>query len=177
MAVEAPPTTVAVSTDRQDLFVRMWAVAALAHVVGNSYQSSLVPTPNPQGVALAVVSAAALAALIRPGRLALAVLAVAVIGSAVVEMPLLGNHWLLAALVSLAYLLSGGRWTGFEPAARLILLVFYGFAERAMRPITELPPADWIVLDIAPGADTLVYDRVDRIDSDVILVEAFTPGG
>ena len=128
MAVQAPSTDLAVSTDRQDLFVRMWAVAALAHVVGNSHQGSLLPTPNAQGIALALVSAAALAALLRPGRLALAVLAVAIVGSAVVEMPLLGNHWLLAALVSLAYLLSGARWGGFEPAARLILLAFYGFA-------------------------------------------------
>jgi hypothetical protein len=63
VAVQAPSTDVAVSTDRQDLFVRMWAVAALAHVVGNSYQGSLLPTPNAQGIALAPCQAYWLPAL------------------------------------------------------------------------------------------------------------------
>ena len=41
---------------------------------------------------------------------------------------MLGNHWLLAGIVSLAYLLTWGQWDSFEPAARVILLLFYGFA-------------------------------------------------
>jgi hypothetical protein len=119
---------VGLATDREHLFVRMWAVAALAHVIGNGWQGDLLPTLDLGGIALAAVSVAALAALLRPGRVPLLVLCATIVASAVVEVPLLGNHWLVAALVSLAYLLAGGRWSGFEPAARLVLLVFYSFA-------------------------------------------------
>ncbi len=127
-AAPALPAAPGRPTDREHLFTRMWAAAALAHVVGNGWQGDLLPSPNAGGLALAAVSVAALAALVRPGRVALLVLSATIVVSAVVEMPVLGNHWLLAALVSLAYLLSGGRWAGFEPAARLILLVVYSFA-------------------------------------------------
>ena len=123
----APPA-VGRSTDRERLFTRMWAVAALAHVVGNGWQGDVLPTPDAGGIALAAVSVAAFAALLRPGRLPLLVLSTTIVVGAIVEVPILGNHWLVAALVSLAYLLSGGRWGGFEPAARLVLLVFYSFA-------------------------------------------------
>lgn len=125
----APPLpAVGRPTDREHLFVRMWAVAALAHVIGNGFNGDLLPTPNVGGVALAAVSVAAVAALLKPGRVPLLVLSATIVVSAIVEMPVVGNHWVVAALVSLAFLLSGGRWPGFEPAARLVLLIFYSFA-------------------------------------------------
>jgi hypothetical protein len=116
------------ATDREHLFMHMWAVATLAHVIGNGWQGDLLPTPNVGGVALAAVAVAALAALVSPGRVPLLVPSATIVVSAVVEMPIVGNHWIVAALVSLAYLLWGGRWSGFEPAARLVLLFFYSFA-------------------------------------------------
>jgi hypothetical protein len=125
-AVAAEPRSA--TAVRETLFIRMWSVAALAHVIGNGHQGDLLPVQDAGGVALAAVSVAALAALLRPSRPAMAVLAVAIIASAVIDVPLLSNHWTLAALVSLAYLLSGARWNGFEPAARLVLLVVYSFA-------------------------------------------------
>ncbi len=109
-----------------------------------------------RGLANVLVGWLAIAVIVRPDhRLARTGLAGAIVVSAVVEAPLIGNHWLLAAAVSLAALLarpwradsnsgsdihsgsdtdsgsethSGGFIERFAPTARVILLVFYSFA-------------------------------------------------
>ena len=112
----------------QRLFVRMWAVAALAHLAGNPFYGDVWPRPSAVGVALLAVGLAAVVVLARPTRRAMFVLAAAVPLSAALEAPVLGNHWLLAAAVSLAYIATAGRWELFTPAARWTLVVFYAFA-------------------------------------------------
>jgi hypothetical protein len=145
-ATEAPApataTTTGRATDQLTLFSVMWAAAAVAHMLGNTRYSP--------GWLILVVGAAALAVWIRPTRLwPLAVLAVAEIASVWAEAPILGNHWLLTGVVGVAYLLSlswGPRdrdtiATRFLPAARLILLCFYGFAAFAKLNSGFLHPA------------------------------------
>jgi hypothetical protein len=112
----------------------MWAVAALLHLVGN--QSVATPT------ATLLLGAGIAIALLRPSRpWAIVPLAVAQLASAWMEAPVLGNHWLVAALVALAALLviarrvvtrvplDGGSTMGdLAPVARWTLLGFYAFA-------------------------------------------------
>ncbi len=113
---------------RHRVFARMWAVAALAHLAGNWRGGDLWPTPSVLGVLLAGLGAAATLVLLAPRRGSTLVLMALVPATAALEAPVLGNHWLLAALVSLGYLLTGGRWPRFEPLARVVLLSFYVFA-------------------------------------------------
>lgn len=93
-------------------------------------------------VVQALVGAAAIAVLLlRRRELPLIVLCAAVPVSAWFEAPLVGNHWVLATAVCLAYLsaaavvaVRGHRgdqlrtWAMFAPAGRLVLLIAYGFA-------------------------------------------------
>lgn len=110
------------------LFARMWAAAALAHLAGNPFYGDVWPRPSVVGVALLAVGVVAVVVLARPGRRAMLVLAAAVLLSAALEAPMLSNHWLLAAAVSLAYIAAAGRGELFAPAARWTLVVFYAFA-------------------------------------------------
>jgi hypothetical protein len=115
-------------TAPERLFARMWAAAALAHLAGNPFYGDVWPRPSAVGVALLAVGVAAVVVLARPSHRAMLVLAAAVPVSAALEAPMLGNHWLLAAAVSLAYVATAGRWESFAPAARWTLVVFYAFA-------------------------------------------------
>jgi hypothetical protein len=115
-------------TARQRVFTRMWGVAVLAHLAGNWYHGDLAPDPTGVGIALTAAGLLATAALVAPRPWAMWGLSVVVPVTVVLEAPVLGNHWLLAGLVSLAFLAAGGRWERFEPAARWILVAFYGFA-------------------------------------------------
>jgi hypothetical protein len=65
---------------------------------------------------------------VRPGRWLLIGASALVVVSVVLEMPVTGNHWLLAGLVSAAILATGGQPSTLFPVARTILLVFYAFA-------------------------------------------------
>lgn len=115
---------------------RWWAIAAFAHVVGAPTTEGMVG----RGLANIAVGWLAIAVIVRPDhRLARTALAAAIVGSALVEAPLIGNHWWLAAAVSAAALAAGawrqdpapgqpGFVRRFAPSARLILLVFYSFA-------------------------------------------------
>lgn len=106
----------------------MWGVAVLAHLAGNWRYDDVWPDPSLIGVLLFAAGIIATLLLLSPNRsLALGLVAVVPV-TVVLEAPALGNHWLLAGFVSLAYLLTWGRWERFEPAARVILLVFYSFA-------------------------------------------------
>lgn len=131
---------------RASLFAVCWALAALFHLAGNP-RPTFLPDSAAFTVVQVAVGVAAVAVLLRPhsvGRLVL--LAGLVPISAWLEAPIVGNHWVLAALISLAYLTAAawGRrtrrtgesswsaadatWAGFAPSARLTLLIAYGFA-------------------------------------------------
>lgn len=110
--------------DRTLIFARLYGVALVAHVVGNWAQPDL---PAPVGWANLVVGILGLWLSIRPEWLIMVASGAAVAFSVVLEMPMTGNHWVLAALVGAAILVtrSEGR---LVTAARWILLVFYTFA-------------------------------------------------
>lgn len=122
------------------LFRWAFAVAALFHLAGNPALNfgdrSLLLIP----VQL-VVGSAALAVTVAPHRhTPMIVLCAAVPVSAWLEAPMVGNHWVLAAALAVAYLVSAGLgrlrdldpmsspWSMFAPAGRLVLLGAYGFA-------------------------------------------------
>ncbi|MEL6984619.1 MAG: HTTM domain-containing protein, partial [Actinomycetota bacterium] len=126
---------------------RWWAIAAFAHVVG-------VPTVeglSGRGLANIAVGWLAIAVIVRPDhRVMRTVLAAAIVVSAVVEAPLIGNHWWLAAAVSAAAL-AARPWRPdpdtefarrFAPTARVILLVFYSFAAFAKLNTGFLDPIE-----------------------------------
>jgi hypothetical protein len=113
------------SDQQQAWFVRLWGVAALAHVVGNWQQPGL---PDPLGILLVAAGLLGTSLGLRPGRARMLALTVIIPVTAALEIPELGNHWMVAALASLAYLATGGAWSRFLPAGRAVLLVFYAFA-------------------------------------------------
>jgi hypothetical protein len=115
-------------TARQRVFTRMWGVAVLAHLAGNWYHGDVAPEPTAVGISLAAAGLLATVALVDPRPWVMLGMSLVVPVTVVLEAPVLGNHWLLAGLVSLGFLAAGGRWERFEPAARWILVVFYGFA-------------------------------------------------
>ncbi len=141
---------------------RWWAIAAFAHVVGAPSADGMIG----RGLANVVVGWLAIAVIVRPDhRLARTGLAAAIVVSAIVEAPLIGNHWWLAAAISTAALLArpwrpepgphpepgpvaGGEPGGtgfaerFAPTARAILLVFYSFAAFAKLNSGFLDPVE-----------------------------------
>ena len=96
-----------------------------AHVVGNWSQPDI---PALVGWVNLAVALSGLALLTRPTRNLLLASSALVVASVLLEMPVTGNHWVLASLVAAAIIVSGGDGTRFFSAARLILLVFYSFA-------------------------------------------------
>jgi hypothetical protein len=110
---------------RERTFTRLWGIALVAHVVANWAQPDI---PRPVGWANLAVGLLGLVLALRPGRLLLLAASALVLTSVVLEMPVTGNHWLLAGLVSAAILVTGGQPATLFPAARTILLVFYAFA-------------------------------------------------
>lgn len=128
-------------TLRPRAFTRMWAVAVLAHLAGNWRYGDVWPDPTLIGFLLLAAGLVAAWLLIRPSRGAMLTLSALVPVTVLLEAPVLGNHWLLAGFVSLAYLLTWGSWDRFEAAARVILLVFYGFAAFAKLNSGFLDPA------------------------------------
>ncbi len=113
-------------------FGRLWALAALAHVVGNGPNAQLMDDPTAVRVSMFLLGLAAIGTLLAPrNRLLLGTLAALAIVTAWLEAPFLPNHWLLATLVSVLLLVSLPRaapWPTFRRGARWVLLVFYGFA-------------------------------------------------
>jgi hypothetical protein len=132
----------AVDTDRRDhpalaLFSVMWALAALWHLLGNTFFGSTWSQ-----VVLAVAIGLVLWRPAATGPLAL--LAAASLVTVWEEAPVLGNHWLLVGMVDLVILMAAAtaalrrRWDDATdladrlfPAARLCLLGFYFFASFA----------------------------------------------
>ena len=136
------PTEVRGTTpDVLAVFAVLWALATLFHLWVNPRALNVVDDPTLLGVSHVAAGLAAIAVLVRPravsGMLALAALGVV---TCWLEAPFLGNHWLLAAFVDVALLLSAATcWArgGFDaarlaarflPLARWSLLGFYAFA-------------------------------------------------
>lgn len=141
VAGEAPVDAPDAGDGRATLFALGLAVAALFHLAGNPR-----PSFEPGAVVLTLVQlgvgVAAVATCLRPRQQATLLALCALIPiSAWMEAPTVGNHWVLAALLALGYLVawSVGRLRGggadrvatiarFLPSGRLILLIAYGFA-------------------------------------------------
>ncbi len=139
--VQPVGTAVSISASGTTAFRCALAAAALFHLAGNpsvgfgARSTALV-------VVQAVVGLAAMAVLLRRNReLPLVLLCLTIPVSAWFEAPMVGNHWVLATAVCLAYLSAavvvaarghrGDRlrtWSTFAPAGRLVLLIAYGFA-------------------------------------------------
>jgi hypothetical protein len=103
----------------------MWGIALVAHVVGNW---ALADLPGPLGWVNLAVGLLGIGLALRPRRPLLAAASLLVVISLALEIPVLGNHWLVAGLVSLAILFTGVDEGRFTPAARLVLVVFYALA-------------------------------------------------
>ena len=146
MALLSPaPDQVGTDSGATHLVRRLWALAALSHLVGNPTYTALLPSPSAAGLAAAGVAIAAFAVLGRPAQRAswhaLAGFAVAL---AWFELPRLPSHWALGSLVSVAVLGSAAtrnptEW--FERTARLLLVGFYVFAAFAKLNSGFLDPA------------------------------------
>jgi hypothetical protein len=123
------------------VFIRMWGVAALAHLAGNPFYANVVNPATLLGFALLAVGLLATAVVVAPRRGPMLALCTAMPVSAALQAPQLGNHWLLAAIVSLAYLATAGRWEPFWGTARVLTLGFYAFAAFAKLNEGFLDPA------------------------------------
>ena len=107
------------------VFARLWGLAAVAHVIGNFAQPDL---PTAVGLVNLAVGLTGIWLVAVPRRTVLLGLASLIVVSLVLEMPITGNHWLLAGLVSAAILVTGAKENELFPTARWILLAFYSFA-------------------------------------------------
>lgn len=115
---------------RTAMFMRMWAVAHMIHLVAANHSR----LDTPWNVAAFIM---ALALLLRPldGRL-LAGLALAQLADMVVEMPISPDHWMLISFVNLTLLVAMLVKRSFKaeaissafPAARVVVLVAYAAA-------------------------------------------------
>jgi len=112
---------------RERAFARMWSIVTLAHLAGNAHPGDIWPTPSWAGFALLISGLLATWTLLRPSRIVMGALAASIPVTALLEVPFLGNHWLLAAIISATYLVARD-WETFENAARAGLLTFYAFA-------------------------------------------------
>jgi hypothetical protein len=172
MATEADiaPSGVALEPARRAtlLFVRMWAIAHIIHLVAAN-DSAL---DSPWNIA---TTGLALVLLVRPenGRL-FAAMMVAQVADYVAEMPGSPDHWALILLVNVAILLTMAARRSTAPAviasafpaARAILLVTYGFAALSKYNTHFLDPITSCANAIAerasfgttsPLQDTLVF--------------------
>lgn len=136
-------TTLRASTrDTFTLFAFLWGVVAIFHVVGPSGAAAqIISNPTPLGLSHVLLAICAIWLMVRPRR-NIPLMLVAVLGliTAWEEAPVLGNHWLLAALVDLALLLStlvtlrrgsinrDQLADVFLPLVRWCLVLFYSFA-------------------------------------------------
>lgn len=126
-------------------WVRLWAIAILAHLIGNPRFGALVPDVSAHGVAVAALAVLGAGLVIQPHSTAL--LAASNLGVLVVawfEAPIIGNHWQLAALVSLAMLvalLQVDPWAWFSVTVRWMLLGFYSWAAIAKLNSAFFDPA------------------------------------
>jgi hypothetical protein len=124
------------------LFVRMWAIAHILHLI----IANRAALDTPWNIAVVVL---ALAVILRPesGRL-VAAMAVAQLVEYAVEMPFSPDHWALVSLVNLAILFTMAASRSLEttavarsfPAIRVLLLTAYGAAALSKWNTTFLDP-------------------------------------
>lgn len=134
---DQPDARSSLTAIRFDVFAVMWAIAALFHVAGNPPVAWAPVSVTVIATRLLVVAAAGAVLIPRLRALGLVFLSAAIVVSAWCEAPVLGNHWLLAAFVSSAYIAAylarrrdgaGGIFATFAPVARLCFVVAYAFA-------------------------------------------------
>ena len=109
----------------ESMFVRLYGVALVAHVVGNWAQPDI---PSLVGLLNLAVGIAGLGLILRPERSLLLGASLLTVASVLAEMPFTGNHWLVAALTGLAILVTRADPARYLPVMRWIFVVFYGFA-------------------------------------------------
>lgn len=107
------------------VFQRLWGIAVVAHIVGNW---ALQDIPSFSGSVNAVTGIVGLLLALQPSRRLFLVTCALGIVSVLGEMPVTGNHWVVAGLVAAAALVTRAEPGPFFATARLILLVFYSFA-------------------------------------------------
>lgn len=136
--------------DRTAFFAVWWGLSTLFHVlnVGGSIRMFSEPTARSWWYAVLTVSALAMLVLParawRAGALCMTLLCAMVLVTAWVESPVVGNHWLVASLVSLGFLFAIGHVAVtrraepravleqlFFPVARGVFFVFYSFSALA----------------------------------------------
>ena len=135
---------------RLSWFARAWAVAALFHLAAQPREAALTQ-PGLALLSVLLSLAAAWVLLIPRNTRALLALCALVVLQAWAEAPVIGNHWVLAALVSLSFCLSrlyaslrsvGTGWVRqFMLTARLTMVVAYSFAAFAKLNGDFLNPA------------------------------------
>lgn len=135
---------------RRGWFARAWAVATWFHLAAQP-REALITQPT-LALLSVLLGLAAVWTLLKPGNIrALLMLCALVMLHAWAEAPVIGNHWVLAALVSLTFCLSYlyttlrlGSAAGareFTLAARLTVLTAYSFAAFAKLNTDFLDPA------------------------------------
>jgi len=97
----------------------------IAHVVGNYGQPDI---PRLVGWANLIVGLLGLLLTLLPERVLLLAASFATLASVALEMPVTGNHWLLAGFVSLAVLVGRGKYEQYGGTLRWMFVIFYGFA-------------------------------------------------
>lgn len=111
---------------RLTMWGRLWAIAALLHIFGNPATLFVIRLRQWEGLSAALVIIASMLVLLDSSRRSVLFLSATIVADTFFDAPFLGNHWLLAALISLAFLISRGT-DSFVPAARLTLVIAYSW--------------------------------------------------
>ena len=113
-------------------FLRLWAIAAFAHFVGNPPALRTGQVPLELTLVALVTALSALAVMVKPHlRGPVFALSVLEIATTLLEAPIVGNHQMIASLVSVVLLwavFQKDPWAAFAPGGRGLILVGYGFA-------------------------------------------------
>jgi hypothetical protein len=114
-------------------FARTFAVAVVAHLVGNpaGWHGDEFGGSALLVVASGLLAILALLLIVSPSRLLLGTTAALVLLTLWLELPVTGNHWVVVGVVAVAVLVSlcmADPWGWFSVTGRWILLAFYSFA-------------------------------------------------
>ena len=127
-------------------FARSFGITCIAHLAGNPAGWRPYDTGwfTPLVVVSAILAPLAILLVVRPSRRVLGAAAVVVLATVWLELPMMGNHWLVVGFVAVAVLLSLARqdgWSWFSVTGRWILLGFYVFAAFAKLNTGFLDPS------------------------------------
>jgi hypothetical protein len=135
-----PPVPPATGVVAPRWFAGLYALAIAAHAVGNPPGAL-----DLRGIAtVALVLGAAALVLTPASRAVWAAVATLQLLTAWLQAPVLGNHWLVMGVFSLAVLLALPRaepWAWLAPTVRVAFLIFYTFAAVAKLNVAFLDPA------------------------------------